>query len=94
MHVLYLIRQWVWEIMKELLGGEGRIDQPSASWGDSFAVNPGTEKIDAAESKALNNWRVDDDLFMHPHRRELADWNLKTHSGPLSGLSRTELFPP
>jgi hypothetical protein len=43
--------------MKELLGEE-RIDQPSASWGDSFVVNLGTEKIDAVESKALDNWHI------------------------------------
>lgn len=53
--------------MKELLGGEERIDQPSASWGDSFVVNLGTENIDAAESKALDNWHVDGDFFVGPH---------------------------
>lgn len=52
--------------MKELLGGEERIDQPSASWGDSFVVNLGTENIDAAESKALDNWHVDGDFFVGP----------------------------
>ncbi|KAI0632518.1 hypothetical protein C8Q77DRAFT_1218855 [Trametes polyzona] len=31
----------VWEIMKELLGGEERIDEASSAWGDSFIVNLG-----------------------------------------------------
>lgn len=31
-----------WEAMKDLLGGEERIDEETASWGDSFIVNFGT----------------------------------------------------
>ncbi|KIJ62598.1 hypothetical protein HYDPIDRAFT_157380 [Hydnomerulius pinastri MD-312] len=58
----------IWEIMKELLGGEERIDQPSGSWGDSFIVNLGTdawEKVDAVDPKDLDNWHVDGDFFVH-----------------------------
>lgn len=53
--------------MKELLGGEERIDQSSSSWGDSFIVNLGTEaleKIDAVNPKSLDNWHVDGDFFV------------------------------
>ena len=55
--------------MKELLGGEERIDQPSGSWGDSFIVNLGTEAL-AKQEKSLNphdldNWHVDGDFFVH-----------------------------
>ncbi|EGN98485.1 hypothetical protein SERLA73DRAFT_169439 [Serpula lacrymans var. lacrymans S7.3] len=58
----------VWEIMKELLGGEERIDQPSGSWGDSFIVNLGTdalERQDALDPRDLDNWHVDGDFFVH-----------------------------
>ncbi|KAH7914288.1 hypothetical protein BJ138DRAFT_1133506 [Hygrophoropsis aurantiaca] len=59
----------VWEIMKELLGGEERIDQPSGSWGDSFIVNLGTEALEGPDKKIdprdLDNWHVDGDFFVH-----------------------------
>ncbi|KAF8442887.1 hypothetical protein L210DRAFT_3620562 [Boletus edulis BED1] len=58
----------VWEVMKELLGGEERIDEPSALWGDSFIVNLGTESLERTEPvqpQALDNWHVDGDFFVH-----------------------------
>ncbi|KAI0701564.1 hypothetical protein C8T65DRAFT_269524 [Cerioporus squamosus] len=58
----------VWEIMKELLGGEERIDPASASWGDSFIVNlgqPALSPSDAPPPQALDNWHVDGDFFVH-----------------------------
>jgi len=58
-----------WEIMKELLGGEERIDQPSGSWGDSFIVNLGTPELEGEDKKVdprdLDNWHVDGDFFVH-----------------------------
>ena len=33
--------QKAWAAMKDLLGGEDRIDPESSSWGDSFIVNLG-----------------------------------------------------
>ncbi|KAI0652874.1 hypothetical protein C8Q70DRAFT_929079 [Cubamyces menziesii] len=59
----------VWEIMKELLGGEERIDEACSTWGDSFIVNLGTPAL--AEQKTplppreLDNWHVDGDFFVH-----------------------------
>ncbi|KAH7927758.1 hypothetical protein BV22DRAFT_1103457 [Leucogyrophana mollusca] len=59
----------VWEIMKELLGGEERIDKPSGSWGDSFIVNLGTDALEgkdkAIDPRDLDNWHVDGDFFVH-----------------------------
>ncbi|KAF9023599.1 hypothetical protein BDZ89DRAFT_1093038 [Hymenopellis radicata] len=59
----------VWEIMKELLGGEERIDQPSGAWNDSFIVNLGTEELAKQEKSMdphdLDNWHVDGDFFVH-----------------------------
>ncbi|TFY79606.1 hypothetical protein EWM64_g4403 [Hericium alpestre] len=57
-----------WEIMKELLGGEDRIDTASSTWGDSFIVNLGApEYVGAtpAEPQNLINWHVDGDFFVH-----------------------------
>ncbi|KAF9015008.1 hypothetical protein BDQ17DRAFT_1385827 [Cyathus striatus] len=58
-----------WAAMKDLLGGEDRIDDTAAHWGDSFIVNLGTDEL--AKSKEdiapqdLNNWHVDGDFFVH-----------------------------
>ncbi|KAI0357352.1 hypothetical protein OH77DRAFT_93861 [Trametes cingulata] len=59
----------VWEIMKELLGGEERIDSASSTWGDSFIVNLGTPALAAQPTslppQELDNWHVDGDFFVH-----------------------------
>ncbi|OBZ68694.1 hypothetical protein A0H81_11032 [Grifola frondosa] len=58
-----------WEIMKELLGGEERIDEPSGAWNDSFIVNLGTPALERVGSDIapadLDNWHVDGDFFVH-----------------------------
>lgn len=59
-----------WDAMLDLLGSEDRIDEPSATWGDSFIVNLGSEKDTgnlqtAVNPKDLNNWHVDGDFFVH-----------------------------
>jgi len=58
-----------WEAMKDLLGGEERIDEQSATWGDSFIVNLGTPELEKEGSDVappdLNNWHVDGDFFIH-----------------------------
>ena len=55
--------------MKELLGGEERIDEDSSSWGDSFIVNLGTPELERKGSEIappdLSNWHVDGDFFVH-----------------------------
>ena len=65
--------------MKELLGGEERIDPVSSAWGDSFIVNlgvpPAAEAGDPPPASlfgsasptpaALANWHVDGDFFVH-----------------------------
>ncbi|KAL7280239.1 hypothetical protein ACG7TL_006659 [Trametes sanguinea] len=59
----------VWEILKELLGGEERIDEASSTWGDSFIVNFGTPALAAERTRVppaeLDNWHVDGDFFVH-----------------------------
>ncbi|RPD77343.1 hypothetical protein L226DRAFT_458432 [Lentinus tigrinus ALCF2SS1-7] len=59
----------VWEIMKELLGGEDRIDPASSAWGDSFIVNLGLPTLSASDPpcppQTLDNWHVDGDFFVH-----------------------------
>lgn len=58
-----------WEAMKELLGGEERIDEPSSAWGDSFIVNLGAPEYESPDMhippKELDNWHVDGDFFIH-----------------------------
>jgi len=58
-----------WEAMKDLLGGEERIDEQSSSWGDSFIVNLGTPELEGPDKyvdpKDLDNWHVDGDFFVH-----------------------------
>ena len=62
--------------MKELLGGEDRIDPAASAWGDSFIVNLGTPALaaagppsptdpDASSPAQLDNWHVDGDFFVH-----------------------------
>lgn len=59
-----------WQAMLDLLGSEDRIDELSATWGDSFIVNLGSEADSgglqpAMNPKDLNNWHVDGDFFVH-----------------------------
>ena len=59
--------------MKELLGGEDRIDPAASAWGDSFIVNLGTPALaeagpplpTAASPAELDNWHIDGDFFVH-----------------------------
>ena len=54
--------------MKELLGGEDRIDADASAWGDSFIVNLGTPSLTtqpAVPPAELDNWHVDGDFFVH-----------------------------
>ncbi|KDQ54689.1 hypothetical protein JAAARDRAFT_49264 [Jaapia argillacea MUCL 33604] len=58
----------VWDAMKDLLGGEDRIDPSSAVWGDSFIVNLGTPEYEGrptCDPRELDNWHVDGDFFVH-----------------------------
>ncbi|KAI0081608.1 hypothetical protein K474DRAFT_1252544 [Panus rudis PR-1116 ss-1] len=58
-----------WEAIKDLLGGEERIDEESSSWGDSFIVNFGTPELEKLDrdiaAPDLDNWHVDGDFFVH-----------------------------
>ncbi|CAL1712495.1 unnamed protein product [Somion occarium] len=58
-----------WEAIKDLLGGEERIDEKSSSWGDSFIVNLGTPELEQEGSDVvpqdLGNWHVDGDFLVH-----------------------------
>ncbi|RDB28413.1 hypothetical protein Hypma_015216 [Hypsizygus marmoreus] len=58
-----------WEAIVDLLGGEERIEEKSSSWGDSFIVNLGTNKLEAEKGliapEDLDNWHVDGDFFVH-----------------------------
>ncbi|PAV16997.1 hypothetical protein PNOK_0706100 [Pyrrhoderma noxium] len=58
-----------WAAIKDLLGGEERIDSPSSSWGDSFIVNLGTPELESEDIHIdptdLDNWHVDGDFFVH-----------------------------
>lgn len=52
--------------MKDLLGGEERIDPESGYWTDAFIVNlgkPGDEELSIAPQD-LDNWHVDGDFFV------------------------------
>lgn len=54
--------------MKDLLGGEERIDEASSSWGDSFIVNLGAPQYEGdvrIHPTDLDNWHVDGDFFVH-----------------------------
>ncbi|KAH9487092.1 hypothetical protein JR316_0001160 [Psilocybe cubensis] len=79
-----------WAAMKDLLGGEERIEEEASSWGDSFIVNLGTEQWEKATEtiapKDLDNWHVDGDFFVGiPSWKLLAI--LKSHADikPLGG---------
>jgi len=58
-----------WAAIKDLLGGEERIDGESSTWGDSFIVNLGTPEFEGntepLDPKKLTNWHVDGDFFIH-----------------------------
>ncbi|KAI0044419.1 hypothetical protein FA95DRAFT_1608577 [Auriscalpium vulgare] len=57
-----------WEAMKDLLGGEDRIEPESGYWNDAFIVNFGLpEFVDApdVDPRNLKNWHVDGDFFVH-----------------------------
>ncbi|KAI0344230.1 hypothetical protein BDW22DRAFT_1427864 [Trametopsis cervina] len=57
-----------WAAIKDLLGGEDRIDEQASSWGDSFIVNlgtPETEGATPAHPSDLDNWHCDGDFFVH-----------------------------
>ncbi|KIP09704.1 hypothetical protein PHLGIDRAFT_116178 [Phlebiopsis gigantea 11061_1 CR5-6] len=57
-----------WMAMEDLLG-EGRIDDESSAWGDSFIVNLGTPELESATEdlhpRSFDNWHVDGDFFVH-----------------------------
>ncbi|KAF9535497.1 hypothetical protein CPB83DRAFT_841854 [Crepidotus variabilis] len=58
-----------WAAIKDLLGGEDRINSEASSWGDSFIVNVGTEELEDCKKHVapqdLDNWHVDGDFFVH-----------------------------
>ncbi|KAH9920464.1 uncharacterized protein B0H18DRAFT_593712 [Fomitopsis serialis] len=57
-----------WDAIKDLLGGEERIDEASSSWGDSFIVNLGAPQYEGdvqIDPRDLDNWHVDGDFFVH-----------------------------
>lgn len=57
-----------WEAMKDLLGGEERIDHKSSSWSDGFIFNFGTDELEKLDKDVapqdLDNWHVDGDFFV------------------------------
>lgn len=57
-----------WAAIKDLVGGEDRIEEDGASWGNSFIVNLGTEQWEKATTtippQDLDNWHVDGDFFV------------------------------
>ena len=54
--------------MKDLLGGEERINPESSSWSDGFICNFGTDELEKREKDVepydLDNWHVDGDFFV------------------------------
>ncbi|THH08895.1 hypothetical protein EW145_g2398 [Phellinidium pouzarii] len=58
-----------WSAMKDLLGGEERIDPQSGTWSDGFIVNLGTPEFEGNDKcvnpEDLDNWHVDGDFFSH-----------------------------
>ncbi|KAJ3513556.1 hypothetical protein NLJ89_g2877 [Agrocybe chaxingu] len=60
-----------WAAIKDLLGGEERINEAASTWGDSFIVNLGTDHWEKATEKPapqdLDNWHVDGDFFVQVH---------------------------
>ena len=62
-----LIHSQAWAAIKDLLGGEERINEDASQWGDSFIVNLGTEhweKTEPLPPQDLDNWHVDGDFFV------------------------------
>lgn len=57
-----------WSAIKDLLGGEERINEDASSWGDSFIVNLGTKELEGVKERTppeeLGNWHVDGDFFV------------------------------
>ncbi|KAJ5946347.1 hypothetical protein N7454_003186 [Penicillium verhagenii] len=56
-----------WAAICELLGGEERIEEDSATWNDAFIVNLGTPEMDGKwpHPSELQGWHVDGDFFVH-----------------------------
>lgn len=56
-----------WAAICELLGGESRVAQDSATWNDAFIVNLGTEEMAGKwpNPQELEGWHVDGDFFVH-----------------------------
>ncbi|KAJ5279733.1 hypothetical protein N7478_005105 [Penicillium angulare] len=56
-----------WAAICELLGGEERIDEDSATWNDAFIVNLGTPESEGKwpHPSELEGWHVDGDFFIH-----------------------------
>ncbi|KAG2023850.1 hypothetical protein CC2G_001458 [Coprinopsis cinerea AmutBmut pab1-1] len=58
-----------WAAIKDLLGGEERIDEHASTWGDSFIVNLGADELEKATEfvhpRDMDNWHVDGDFFIH-----------------------------
>ncbi|KAH8703909.1 hypothetical protein BGW36DRAFT_93739 [Talaromyces proteolyticus] len=56
-----------WAGICELLGGEERIAEWSATWNDALIVNLGTKEWEGKwpEPKGLHGWHVDGDFFIH-----------------------------
>lgn len=56
-----------WSAICELLGGEDRIAQDSATWNDAFIVNLGTPQTEGiiTRHQDLQEWHVDGDFFVH-----------------------------
>ncbi|KAJ5802690.1 uncharacterized protein N7503_005140 [Penicillium pulvis] len=56
-----------WSAICELLGGESRIAEHSATWNDAFIVNLGTPEMEGKwpHPSELQEWHVDGDFFVH-----------------------------
>lgn len=56
-----------WAAICELLGGEDRVAEHSATWNDAFIVNLGTAESEGKwpSPKDLDGWHVDGDFFIH-----------------------------
>lgn len=56
-----------WAAICELLGGESRVAEHSATWNDAFIVNLGTEETvgKCLKPTDLDGWHVDGDFFTH-----------------------------
>lgn len=56
-----------WAAICELLGGEARVAEDSATWNDAFIVNLGTPQTEGKwpDPADLQEWHVDGDFFVH-----------------------------